>query len=154
MCERIKGDMRVKKMIGIIVAAHGEMSKGLIETSRMIVGHAENMATVDLLEGEGPESLRDKLKKAVESLDSGEGVMVLLDLYGGTPSNVSALLARELNIEVVSGVNLPMLLEIIVKRASKNLKELRQVAMYAGKEGIRSINEIVEKIESEIKEGQ
>jgi len=140
-------------MLGIIVATHGEMSRGLIETSRLIVGRAEKIAAVELLEGEGPESLRDKLKKAVESLDSGEGVMVLLDLYGGTPSNVSALLARELKIEVVSGVNLPMLLEIIVKRASKNLKELRQVAMYAGKEGIRSINEIVEKIESEIKGG-
>jgi len=139
-------------MLGIIVAAHGEMPRGLIETSKMIVGRAEKIAAVELLEGEGPESLRDKLKKAVESLDSGEGVMVLLDLYGGTPSNVSALLARELNIEVVSGVNLPMLLEIIVKRASKNLKELRQVAIYAGREGIRSINEIVEKIESEIKE--
>jgi len=122
-------------MIGIIIAAHGEMSKGLIETSRLIIGHS------------------DKLKKAVESLDAGEGVMVLLDLYGGTPSNVSTLLVRELNIEVVSGVNLPMLLEIIVKRASKNLKELRQVALYAGREGIKSINEIVEKIESEIKEG-
>jgi len=141
-------------MIGIIVAAHGEMSRGLIETSKLIVGHAENMTPVDLLEGEGPESLKEKIQKAVESLDSGEGVMVLLDLYGGTPSNVSALLARELNVEVVSGVNLPMLLEVIIKRKSQSLKELRHVAVNAGKEGIRSINEVVERIESEIKEGQ
>jgi len=106
------------------------------------------------LEGEGPESLREKLQKAIKSLDSGEGVMVLLDLYGGTPSNVSTLLARELNIEVVSGVNLPMLLEVIIKRESQNLRELRQVAMNAGREGIRSINEIVERIEAETKEGR
>jgi len=138
-------------MIGLIVAAHGEMSDGLIETSKMIVGHAENIMPVDLVEGEGPESLRGKLQKAIESLDSGEGVMILLDLYGGTPSNVSALLARELNIEVVSGVNLPMLLEVIVKRKTQSLRELRQVAMNAGREGIRSINEVVERIESEIK---
>ena len=138
-------------MIGLIVAAHGEMSNGLIETSKMIVGHAENIMPVDLVEGEGPESLRGKLQKAIESLDSGEGVMILLDLYGGTPSNVSALLARELNIEVVSGVNLPMLLEVIVKRKTQSLRELRQVAMNAGREGIRSINEVVERIESEIK---
>jgi len=138
-------------MIGIIVVAHGEMSNGLIETSKMIVGRAENITPVDLVEGEGPESLREKLQKAIESLDSGEGVMILLDLYGGTPSNVSALLARELNIEVVSGVNLPMLLEVIMKRKTQSLRELRQVAMNAGREGIRSINEIVERIESEIK---
>ena len=138
-------------MIGIIVVAHGEMSNGLIETSKMIVGRAENITPVDLVEGEGPESFREKLQKAIESLDSGEGVMILLDLYGGTPSNVSALLARELNIEVVSGVNLPMLLEVIMKRKTQSLRELRQVAMNAGREGIRSINEIVERIESEIK---
>jgi len=141
-------------MIGIVVAAHGKMSKGLIGTSKLIVGHAENITSVDLLEGEGPESLREKLQKAIKSLDSGEGVMVLLDLYGGTPSNVSTLLARELNIEVVSGVNLPMLLEVIIKRESQNLRELRQVAMNAGREGIRSINEIVERIEAETKEGR
>ena len=140
-------------LIGIIVVAHGEMSNGLIETSKMIVGRAENITSVDLVEGEGPESLREKLQKAIESLDSGEGVMILLDLYGGTPSNVSALLARELNIEVVSGVNLPMLLEVIMKRKTQSLRELRQVAMNAGREGIRSINEIVERIESEIKKG-
>jgi len=140
-------------LIGIIVVAHGEISNGLIETSKMIVGRAENITSVDLVEGEGPESLREKLQKAIESLDSGEGVMILLDLYGGTPSNVSALLARELNIEVVSGVNLPMLLEVIMKRKTQSLRELRQVAMNAGREGIRSINEIVERIESEIKKG-
>lgn len=139
-------------MIGIIVAAHGEMSNGLIETSKMIVGRAENITPVDLVEGEGPERLREKLQKAIESLDSGEGVMILLDLYGGTPSNVSALLARELNIEVVSGVNLSMLLEVIIKRKSQSLRELREVAINAGREGIRSINEIVERIKSEIKE--
>ena len=138
-------------MIGLIVAAHGEMSNGLIETSKMIVGHAENIMPVDLVEGEGPESLRQKLQKAIESLDSGEGVMILLDLYGGTPSNVSALLARELNIEAVSGVNLPMLLEVIIKRKTQSLRELRQVAMNAGRDGIRSVNEVVERIESEIK---
>jgi len=140
-------------MIGIVVAAHGKMSKGLIGTSKLIVGHAENITSVDLLEGEGPESLREKLQKAIKSLDSGEGVMVLLDLYGGTPSNVSVLLTRELNVEVVSGVNLPMLLEVIIKRKSKSLKELRHVAVNAGREGIRSINEIVERIDSEIEEG-
>ena len=140
-------------MIGIVVAAHGKMSKGLIGTSKLIVGHAENITSVDLLEGEGPESLREKLQKAIKSLDSGEGVMVLLDLYGGTPSNVSALLARELNVEVVSGVNLPMLLEVIMRRKSQTLKELREIAINAGREGIRSINEIVERIDSEIEEG-
>ena len=140
------------KMIVIIVAAHGDMSRGLIETSKMIVGCIENIAPVNLLEGEDPENLRDKLRKVIRPLDSGDGVVVLLDLYGGNPSNVSAILARKLNIEVISGVNLPMLLEVIVSRSSKSLKELRQIATNAGREGIRSINEIVEKIESKIKD--
>lgn len=134
----------------MVVATHGKMSKGLIETLELIVGRSKNIASVTLLEGERPEDLKKKLQKAIKKEDSGDGVILFLDLFGGTPSNVSCLIARELNIEVVSGVNLPMLLEVIMNRKSKSLKELRNVAINAGKEGIKSINEIVEKVELNI----
>jgi len=68
-------------------------------------------------------------------LDDGEGVVILLDLFGDTPSNVCGVLTRELSIEVISGVNLPMLLEVALERESHNLREIREVAVEAGKKG-------------------
>lgn len=133
-------------MIGIVVTAHGEMADGLIESASMIVGPIKKIRGVALREGESPETMSDEIREAVASLDEGEGVLILLDLFGGTPSNVCAALTRELNIEVISGVNLPMLLEVVLKRESLSLREFRDVAQKAGKKGIVSINEIVEKI--------
>ncbi len=133
-------------MIGIIIAAHGELGEGLINSAEMIVGPIKKIRSVVLREGESPETFRDEIREAVRSLDCEGGTMILLDLFGGTPSNVCAVLTREMNIEVVSGVNLPMLLEVLLKRDEHNLRELREIAVEAGKKGIVSINEVVEKI--------
>ena len=133
-------------MIGIIIAAHGELGEGLINSAKMIVGPIKKIRSVVLREGESPETFRDEIREAVRSLDCEGGTMILLDLFGGTPSNVCAVLTREMNIEVVSGVNLPMLLEVLLKRDEHNLRELREIAVEAGKRGIVSINEVVEKI--------
>jgi len=133
-------------MMGIVLTAHGEMANGLIDSASMIVGPIDKIRSVVLREGESPDTMREEIRKAVSSLDGGEGVVILLDLFGGTPSNVCGVLARELNIEVVSGVNLPMLLEVVLNRESKSLREIREVAVGAGKKGILSVNEIVEKI--------
>jgi PTS system mannose-specific IIA component len=133
-------------MIGIIVATHGELSKGLIDASEMIMGRLENIETITLIVGDTPETLQEKLERAISKIDVGDGVMILLDLFGGTPSNVSGRIVKENDVEVVTGVNLSMLLEVMVKRGSHDLRELRGIAVKAGREGIRSINEIVEKI--------
>jgi len=111
----------------------------------MILHKIDKATAVVLEENEAPETMRDEITETIDSLNTEEGVIVLLDLFGGTPSNVSASLIKDLNIEVVSGVNLPMLLEIILRRDSSNLKELGKVAVKAGKEGIVSVNELLEK---------
>lgn len=132
-------------LIGIVVVAHGGLADGLIDSAKMIVGSIEKIRSVVLRIGESPETLRDEIREAVRSLNCEGGTVILLDLFGGTPSNVSALLTRELNIEVISGVNLPMLLEVILKRNKHRLKEFRNIAIEAGKKGIVSVSEIVEK---------
>lgn len=131
-------------MIGIIVAAHGEMANGLIDSAKMILHKIDKATAVVLEENEAPETMRDEITKSIKFLNAEEGVIVLLDLFGGTPSNVSASLIKDLNIEVVSGVNLPMLLEVILSRESHDLRNLREIAMKAGKEGIVSVNELLE----------
>jgi mannose/fructose-specific phosphotransferase system component IIA len=73
------------------------------------------------------------------SMHEESGILILTDLFGGTPSNAACIVAAKKNASVVTGVNLPMILEVVLARSGKNLKELTNLAVQSGKEGIREI---------------
>lgn len=133
-------------MIGLIVLSHGKMANGLIETAAMIIGSkaTEKVKALELKEGESPEILKDEILQTIKSLNADGEVLILLDLFGGTPSNICAMLACELKIDAVTGVNLPMLLEVLVQREKHGLKEIVEIAKKAGKEGIVAISDILD----------
>jgi len=115
----------------------------------MLYGKPEKTVGVPLLEGEGLEELRDKVMKAIDEVNDGSGVLILVDIFGGTTMNVSALIAVErTDVEIVSGVNIPMLLTVLIERENGiSLKELARKAIEAGKEGIIDVREkIVSKL--------
>lgn len=134
-------------MIGIVLAAHGGLPNAFLESLSMILGDIEQTATVSLMPGDSLEGLIDRIREAVQQVNTGEGVLIFLDLFGGTPANASALLTQEIpNVQAVTGVNLPMLAEIFLLRQSENdVTQLAETAANAGKSGIVNIVEAFNK---------
>lgn len=130
-------------MVTIIVAAHGESAPALLKTAGMILGNFENVHPVTFLPGQGPEDLVEEYIRIVEASEA-EETLLLVDLFGGSPYNAGAQFAatRE-GVDVVSGVNVPMLIEVIsgAGRKSATLKSLVAKAHKAGTKGIRSFQE-------------
>lgn len=133
-------------MVGVLVVAHGEMASGLLDAARMIVGEHEALLALSLQEMEDVEGLMDKVEKAISQVDGGEGVLVMVDLPGASPFNASARIAMQREgIGVVTGVNLPMLAELLVLREGSSLDELVDIAKEAGTSGIRTLSEILKR---------
>jgi PTS system mannose-specific IIA component len=121
-------------MVGLVVASHGHLADELVATARQIVGDVENIATLSVEPHSSPEEIRARIKEAVKSVDDGEGVLVFADLIGGTPCTQSLSLCQLARIEVVTGVNLPMLLKANSLRGQVPLLELaHQLAQYGQK---------------------
>ncbi len=134
------------KLVGVLVVAHGEMASGLLDAARMIVGDQKALLALSLQEMEDVEGLMAKVEKAISQVDTGEGVLVLVDLPGASPFNASARIAMQREgIKVVTGVNLPMLAELLVMRDGSSLEELVDVAKEAGISGVRTLSEILKK---------
>jgi mannose PTS system EIIA component len=98
-------------MVGLVVATHGRLAEELVATAEQIVGKLPSVATCSIEPGSAPETIRERVRAAVESVDQGDGVIVLADLFGGTPCKESLMLCQKRCLEVLAGVNLPMLLK-------------------------------------------
>jgi PTS system mannose-specific IIA component len=98
-------------MVGLVVATHGRLADELVATAEQIVGKLPAVATCSIEPGASPQAIREKMHAAVASVESGEGVIVMADLFGGTPCKESLMLCQGRSLEVLAGVNLPMLLK-------------------------------------------
>ncbi|MFN2147273.1 MAG: PTS sugar transporter subunit IIA [Anaerolineales bacterium] len=131
-------------MVGIVVVTHGEMAAGLIQAAEMIVGKQEQLSPVHLLEMDAVEGLMERVEESIGQNDTGEGILLLVDLPGASPFNACARLAMQREgLKLISGVNLPMLAELLVQRPSHTLSELVEIAKQAGKFGIKDLSEIL-----------
>lgn len=127
-------------MVGIVISAHGQLARTMRETAEMIAGPQESVTEVCLLPGEAPELLVERLKAAIQQVEADAGVLLLIDLLGGSPSNAVAALAEERpHLQAVTGVNLPMLLEILITREGSDAAELARQAVSSGKEGVMDL---------------
>lgn len=130
-------------MVTIIVAAHGKSARALVKTASMILGNIKNVYKVTFLPGQGPEDLVEEYKR-IEKESGAKEILLLVDLFGGSPYNAAVLFGAEReNVDIVSGVNIPMLLEVIGAAGRKNatLASLVAKAHKAGTGGIRSYRE-------------
>ncbi len=128
------------------MVTHGAMADGMLDAARMIVGPLNGIAGVALMESDDVETLMERLEVAVDEVNSGDGVLILVDLFGASPFNASARLAMTRDgIEVLTGVSLPMLLELAVQRDDQTLQELVEIAREAGTAGIRTLSEALGK---------
>lgn len=123
-------------MVGIIIVAHGSLAGALLNTSEQIAGKQEQIVALAFAPGEDVVELQLRIQEAIKQVDQSQGVLVLVDLLGGSPYNAAALVAmQQPGIEVVAGVNVPMLLEIIPVRNDK-LTDVTSVALKGGFDGI------------------
>ena len=124
-------------MIGIVIAAHGHLAQELANTAKQILGELPHVSCVSVEPGSSLEELREHIKAAVMSVDDGDGVLVLVDLLGGSPCTQSLMLCQQGKLEVLTGVNLPMLLKANSLRLAMPL--LHQLAEALAQYGQRNI---------------
>lgn len=123
-------------MIGIIVVTHGLFSSELIKSAEMIVGQQECVEAISMLEGSSLSNIADDIEKAIEKYES-SGAIVFTDMFGGSPSNISMAYLGDKNVEVVSGVNLPMLIKAFSsRRENKSLTSICEDCAESGKNSI------------------
>ena len=124
-------------MVGFVVASHGEFCVGLKGSTEMIAGEIPQCVAVPLQPGEDPDQYGERLLSSLQEVDKGDGVILLVDLRGGTPFNRSLMLSREHNVIIVVGANLPMLLTLALGRnEDSTLLDLAHMAQEEAKESI------------------
>jgi PTS system mannose-specific IIA component len=131
-------------MIGLLIVTHCDLGAELLNAAEFIVGKVDKADTVAITETSGSEKLRKLIEDKVAALNSGDGVIILTDMFGGTPSNLSLSFLREDQVEVLTGVNLPMIIAIIQNRSDMKLSALAEKAQEAGKGGISLASKLLE----------
>ncbi|MDU4853012.1 PTS sugar transporter subunit IIA [Clostridium butyricum] len=127
-------------MIGVVVGTHGMFSEEIVKSSEMIFGKQENVSSVTFKPGEGVEHLVEKYKKAIEKLDCTDGILFMVDLFGGSPFNAASMIAMNMEkAEIVTGVNLPMLLEVYGSKEFMSITELVNIAEGSGRDAIKKL---------------
>ena len=124
-------------MIGILIVTHRQLGDALIDAAEFILGHPpEAILAVSIDINEEAEKLRSKIKSAIKKVNGYQGVLIMTDMFGGTPSNLSYSFLEEGRVEVISGVNLPILIKALSARESKSLSELAELLETYGKRSI------------------
>jgi len=116
-------------LVGVLLITHGDLAQALVRSSEMIIGSNEKVAYLPLEPGIDIEAFRKDCKAMIGKLDDGDGVLILTDLFAGTPSNTALICQNGLNCECVSGVNLAMLVEALTLREDRTLQELKKAAI-------------------------
>ena len=132
-------------MIGVLITTHGNLGNELIKAAELIKGKLEGVSTVSVDQKKAMEEIKKEINSSIKKLDSGQGVLILTDLFGGTPSNLSLSFLKEGKLEVVTGVNLPMMLKLYDKRQEMNLKEFAFYIKDYGRKNIYLASEVLSK---------
>jgi PTS system mannose-specific IIA component len=132
-------------MVGVVLVTHPNLGDEFIRSAELICGKLPNLVTVSIDTRKGVEELRRGIAEAIKRVDVGEGVLILTDMFGGTPSNMSLAFLSEGRVEVLTGLNLPMLIKISNCRQSRTLKELAKMVKEAGQKNINLASEILQK---------
>ncbi len=131
-------------MVGIIIVTHNDFGARLLEAASLILGEDQSCCSIGVDVSKPMQDIIDQLKQKVVELDSGQGVIILTDMFGGTPTNISLSLLSHARLEVITGVNLPMVLKALGNR-EKKLNDLAQEIKAAGKQGILVAGDVLKR---------
>ena len=130
-------------MIGVVIVAHGGLAGEFCEALEHVVGPQEQLEPFSIGPDDDVEQRRVELIDAVRRVDSGQGVVLLTDMFGGTPSNLAISVMEEAGAEVLAGINLPMLIKLASVRADATLREATTAAKEAGRKYISIASQLL-----------
>ena len=134
-------------MIHIIMVSHGEYAKAMLESAQLIVGEQENTAVFGFNLGDSADQLRESIENEVERVQKSGDVLVLTDMFSGSPFNVASSLMQKYSFQHITGANLPLLLEILISRDDISIEELCNNVIEKGKDTIVHVNKFLEEME-------
>jgi PTS system mannose-specific IIA component len=130
-------------MIGLLIITHSRLAEELLEAAGFIIGSVEAAECISIETSKDSKKLRNTINNKIKSVDKGKGVLILVDMFGGTPSNLALSFLQKDLVEVVTGVNLPMVLAIAHNREGKSLAQIADIAKSAGQRSISLASELL-----------
>jgi len=130
-------------MIGLVLVTHGGLAREFVTAMEHVVGPQERIAAICIGPDDDMETRRVEIAQAIEAVDDGAGVIILTDLFGGTPSNLAISLMKDARTEVIAGVNLPMLIRLDGARKTMDVKGAVAAAREAGRKYISVASEVL-----------
>ena len=130
-------------MIGILLVTHKELAEALIAVCDLILGRQDAVQAISLDPHASPEGCRQQIQKGLAQVNNGNGIIILTDMLGGTPSNLTLTFLQEGKVEVVTGVNLPMLMKLAQLREEKDLVQVALALKQSGQKGITVASEVL-----------
>jgi PTS system mannose-specific IIA component len=131
-------------MIGLVIVTHGQLAKAFVEALEYVVGPRDNIRAICIYPQDNIDQHRENILKAAEEVDKGQGVILLTDLFGGTPSNLAISALGIKPVEVLAGINLPMLVRLARLPEETSLKDAVAQAQEAGRKYIHSATTLLE----------
>ena len=131
------------KKIGGVIVSHGRLANELLTAAEAVVGELNHIAAVSIGWHDDVELAKNEISRAIKKVSSGSGVLLLTDMFGGTPTNVSAMFIKENEIEIVTGVNLPMVVKLASQHNEMSLSEMAKVVEEQGKQAIYRAGELL-----------
>ncbi len=120
-------------MIGLVVVTHGRLAHEFVAAMEHVVGPQDHVRSISIGPDDDMEQRRTDIADAINATSCDKGVLVLTDMFGGTPSNLALSLMEKGKVDVLAGINLPMLIKIIEARGTASLEEITQLALQAGR---------------------
>lgn len=128
--------IQVKKRVGAVILSHGQLANELLAAAETIVGAIESVTAVSIGWHDDVETARGELERAISLVDRGAGVLLLTDLFGGTTTNIAAMFYAAGKVEILTGVNLPMIVRLAQQDETADFKDIARQILAAGREGI------------------
>ncbi len=132
-----------EKKIGGVIVSHGRLANELLAAAEAVVGELNHIAAVSIGWHDDVELSKNEISRAVKKVSNGSGVLLLTDMFGGTPTNVSAMFLKENEIEIVTGVNLPMVVKLASQNKEMALSEMAKEVEEQGKQAIYRAGELL-----------
>ena len=130
-------------MVGVVVVAHYRLGEELLQALRLIIPESRGFAAVSVEPKQSIDEMRAAIADAIDRVEGGSGVLILTDMFGGTPSNIALSFLGERRVEVVTGVNLPMLIKLATSRKEQPLDELARFIKGYGQRNISLASELL-----------
>jgi len=129
-------------MVGILVVSHGRLAEALISSVEFLVGELKRIKGLSIWPKESKKEIKHRIQQKMAEIDDGDGVVILTDIMGGTPTNIALSFLKDEKVEVVTGVNMPMLLTLSSYRKGRSLKEIVRLAKRSGRRSITLAKEV------------